>query len=126
MDTGKLKSNNSFYQGYEDETEVFLCMKDMPEFCIHIWDGYFEDILSEPHTTANGWIGFTRDYQECLGAWGNDSYMEIVNLPEYLDDLRDYRERLFEYEESKDVLALLIEFMKCAEYNKQTVIVRTA
>lgn len=68
MDIGKLENNASFYEGYEDEPEVFLSIKDMPELCVHIWDGYFEDIFSDPHVGINGWTGFTRNYQEGRGA----------------------------------------------------------
>lgn len=57
--------------------------------------GYLDDILEEP-IDDNDWKGFTRDYQECINAYSDDSEEELLgDLKEYLDDLRQYCEKKF-------------------------------
>lgn len=63
MDTGKRKDDYRFYEGYEGEKEVII---SLPDIVYHIWDGFFEDIFGNPKTTDDGWIGFTRDYNEFI------------------------------------------------------------
>ena len=43
MDTGKINDNYTFYDGYEGETKIFLSFQDNQT--VHIWKGYFDDIL---------------------------------------------------------------------------------
>ena len=43
MDIGNLKNNFTFYDGYEDESEIVLCIEK--EETVHIWEGYFDDIF---------------------------------------------------------------------------------
>lgn len=123
MDTGRLKNNNSFYAGYEDEGEVTLSLKDLPEYCIHIWEGYFEDIFGKPLPYNGGWSGFTRDYQECKGAFGSEAFEYIQNISEYLSDLGQYEGRSFQYEETGDCHRLLIAFLRLAKEKKSSIVV---
>ena len=48
MDISKLINNYSFYEGYEEDRKVELFLLESPEFHIHIWEGFFEDILADP------------------------------------------------------------------------------
>ena len=72
---------------YEDDV-VFERLWNKPNMYpnMHIWDGYIDDILREPNLDGNGWHGFTRDYHQCEGAFGDDSEGIITDLSEYLDD----------------------------------------
>lgn len=78
MDTGKLKNNTAFYDGYEDEPEISLTAAESPEYAISIWDGYFYDIFENPSLDGNGWTGFTRDIHQLESVFsGNEEEKEI-------------------------------------------------
>ena len=55
MDIGNLKNNFTFYEGYEDESEIVLCIEK--DEAIHIWEGYFDDIFDSPSLDGKGWKG---------------------------------------------------------------------
>lgn len=125
MDNRNFINNDQFYLGFEGEEEVILGIKGAPEYGIHVWDGYFNDILGSPVFSPEGWTGFTRDYQEFIGAWGDSSYAEISNPSEYLEDLLRYRDRPHKFGESADVLELLIHFLEWAVSTGKTVVIST-
>lgn len=72
MDIGNLKNNYTFYEGYEDEDEIVLYIET--DEAIHIWEGYFDDILI----------------------------------------LRLYKEKVFDFDETKDVFNLIVSLLKKA------------
>lgn len=112
MDIGNPKDNGTYYAGYEGEPEIMIESENKDMQRLHIWEGYFDDLLREPKTDGNGWIGFTRDYHQCEGAFGDDSEAIITNLPEYLDDLKLYADSRFEYAETRDVYNLLYSWLE--------------
>ena len=38
---------------------------------MHIWDGYIDEIFSNVSLNQKEYIGFTRDYQKDIGAFGD-------------------------------------------------------
>ena len=110
MDIGKV-DNYKFYEGYEDEPEIILSVKNNELETIHIWDGFFDDIFRKPTLDGNGWYGFTRDYHQCEGAFDDDGEAIITNLQEYIDDLKIYENRKFDYKDTKDVYNLLCAWL---------------
>ena len=116
MDIGKI-DNYKFYEGYEDEPEVELSADDENMETLHIWDGFFMDIFSEPPLDGSGWNGFTRDYNQCEGAFDDNGEAVITNLQEYIDDLKIYENRKFDYEETKDVYNLICYWLSKAQKN---------
>ena len=122
MDIGKLKNNNKYYEGYEGEVEIRISLEEKPEYCIHIWDGYFENIFGETIPGDGPWFGFTRDYQECVGAFGSGQG-RIEDIDEYLRDLRQYEDMKFSYEETGSCLKLLKDFLQYAKANNEAVLV---
>lgn len=121
MDTGKRKDDYNFYEGYEGEKEVII---SMPDIAYHFWDGYFEDIFSNPQTTDEGWSGFTRDYNEFINAFEDDCIECAIEPEEYLRDLMLYQEQSFSYNETVDVLDCLITIMTTAKEKQICVFVR--
>ena len=112
MDTGKRKEDYQFYNGYEGEKELIL---SLPELSVHIWDGYIDDIFGNPIPSNDGWSGFTRDYNEFVGPYENDC-IEVAILPdEYIEDAVRYKEREFEFEETRDVLDRILSLLKTAK-----------
>ena len=121
MDIGNLKNNYTYYEGYEDEGKIVLCIE--ADQAIHIWEGYFDDIYDTPTLDGNGWKGFTRDYHQFEGVFSEDGGITEINPSEYLEDLMLYNEKSFEFEETTEVFNLMVSFLE--EAIKQGVNVKT-
>ena len=121
MDTGNLKNNYTYYEGYEDEGKIVLCIEGYQ--AIHIWEGYFDDIYDTPTLDGNGWKGFTRDYHQFEGVFSEDGGITEIDPSEYLEDLMLYKEKSFEFEETTEVFNLMVSFFE--EAIKQGVNVKT-
>ena len=119
MDIGNLKNNYTYYEGYEDEGKIVLCIE--ADQAIHIWEGYFDDIYDTPTLDGNGWKGFTRDYHQFEGVFSEDGGITEIDPSEYLEDLMLYKEKSFEFEETTEVFNLMVSFLE--EAIKQGVIV---
>lgn len=124
MGIGKI-DNYKFYEGYGYEPEVELSTNIETMETLHIWDGFFMDIFDEPSLDGKGWHGFTRDYNQCEGAFDDVGEAIITDLQEYIDDLKIYENRKFRFEETKEVYELIYTWLTEAKKNKCTeVIVR--
>ena len=121
MDGGKLKVDNTYYEGYEGEKEIVITFLETE---YHFWEGYFEDIFGAPVLSDTGWHGLTKDYNELDNAFDDETIECAVPAEEYLDDLRLYRNRSFEYEETADVLQTLVHIFEKAEKMKDYILVR--
>ncbi len=121
MDIGNLKNNYTYYEGYEDEGKIVLCIEG--DQAIHIWEGYFDDIYDTPTLDGNGWKGFTRDYHQFEGVFSEDGGITEIDPSEYLEDLLLYKEKSFEFEETTEVFNLMVSFLE--EAIKQGVNVKT-
>ncbi len=116
MDIGKI-DNYKFYEGYEGEPEVEFSTSDENMEILHIWDGFFDDIFREPSLNGKGWCGFTRDYHQCEGAFDDDGETVITDLQEYIEDLKNYKNRKFDYKETKDVYEHICAWLDEAQKN---------
>lgn len=121
MDIGKLEDNNTFYEGYEGEPEITLSLVKHPHFCIHIWEGYLEDIFDSFTPDGKSWNGFTKQYQEDSGLWGPEGIMEITDVTPYLKDLRQYNTTRFHYPETAECLSLIVSLLEYAQSTKENV-----
>lgn len=121
MDIGNLENNYTYYEGYEDEGKIVLCIE--ADQAIHIWEGYFDDIYDTPTLDGNGWKGFTRDYHQFEGVFSEDGGITEIDPSEYLEDLMLYKEKSFEFEETTEVFNLMVSFLE--EAIKQGVNVKT-
>jgi len=115
MGIGKI-DNYKFYEGYGYEPEVELTTNIETMETLHIWDGFFMDIFGEPSLDGKGWHGFTRDYNQCEGAF-DDGEAIITDLQEYIDDLKIYENRKFRFEETKEVYELICAWLTEAQKN---------
>lgn len=122
MDIGKMIDNYTFYNGYEDEPEIILSIKNSDT--IHIWEGYFEDIYGEPSLDGNGWTGFTRDYNQMEGIFANNEPVIEINPLEYLQDLMIYKNKTFDYDETVQVFHLISSLFEKAIKNGVTIIAK--
>ncbi len=135
MDIGKLKNNKEFSEwehmyetemGYIYDSEIILLLKENPEFNIHIWEAFFDDIFDKPPLNGIEWRGFTRDRNEYIGVFSKKSgnKMEIQNLEEYFVDLLEHNEKEFDFAETRDVFNLMVDFLRYAIATGQTVVVQ--
>ena len=110
MGIGKI-DNEKFYEGFEGEEEVEFSVADENMETLHIWEGYFSDIFCEPSLDGKGWHGFTRDYNQCEGAFDDCGEAVITDLQEYIDVLKIYKNRKFRFEETKEVYELICSWL---------------
>ncbi|MDO4483582.1 MAG: hypothetical protein Q4C54_03855 [Clostridia bacterium] len=97
-----LRFSKDYYHGCEGEEEVIISLDSNPLFNIHLWIGYLDDILNNPDLSGIGWNGFTRDYHQLEGAFSTKTDMcRVYSTQEYLEDLLQYKERNFDYPETK-------------------------
>ena len=122
MDIGKT-DNYTFYEGYEDEPEIELSSNNQDMETLHIWDGFFWDLFGEPSLDGKGWNGFTRDYNQFEGAFGDDSEAVISDIDEYINDLKIYENREFKFSNTRDVYNLLLSWLNKAKATGSTVTV---
>jgi len=116
MGIGKIE-NYKFYEGFEGEEEVEFSTKSEKMETLHIWEGYFSDIFCEPPLDGKGWHGFTRDFNQCEKAFGDESESVITDLQEYIEDLKSYENRKFRFEETKEVYELICSWLTEAQKN---------
>lgn len=114
MDTGNLKNNYAFYEGYESEPEIILTINGASELNIHLWEGYTDDIFSNPALDGKGWKGFTRDIHQMEGAFSNGGGLSEIDPKEYLEDLLLYKEKTFAFEETAEVFHLIMSLLEKA------------
>ena len=81
---------------------------------IHIWEGYFDDIFDSPSLDGKGWKGFTRDYHQLEGVFSENGGVYEINPTEYLEDLMLYKEKTFEFDETKEVFNLIKSLLERA------------
>ena len=119
--TETVNNNHKFYDGYEGEGEMILKYLNHPNQQLHIWDGYFENIICTPVRIDNHWNGFTRDYHEGVRTFSGNE-VTIENTQEYLSDLNLYKEKVFTFPETAECLALLIDFFTYAAINHESIV----
>lgn len=77
------------------------------EEAVHILEGYFDDIFDTPSLEGKGWKGFTRDYHQFEGVFSENGGVYEINPTEYLDDLMLYKDKNFDFVETKEVFNLI-------------------
>ena len=121
MDTGLLRNNYTYYEGFEGEDEVVLTLDSDSDMAIHVWVGYLDDILREPVLNGSEWTGLTRDYHQAEGAFSQEGESVTVHPEEYLEDMKKYSERQFDEPETAGAFQLLVAFLEFAVQEKALV-----
>lgn len=119
MDIGKKNHNTKYYDGFEGESEVNIFLEN--ETIYHIWNGYLCDIFSEPTLNDKIWTGFTRDFQEMIGAFSDTKYF-ISEPIEYQADLLLYKNKKFEFEETYEIFSLISKLLEQSIQNNKKLI----
>jgi hypothetical protein len=125
MDIGKMNNDYTFYDGYEGEPEIVLGVIDGNVPVLHIWEGYFDDLFSNPPLEGKGWKGFTRDIHQFEGVFSEEQHEVVIDPEEYVSDIQMYSKSCFEYNETKDLLnAIIALLMQAQQLEKKVLIVR--
>lgn len=115
-----MTENYRYFDGFDGEPEYIFCLYigDCLTEKIHIWDGYFSDIINTIEPTENGWTSLAEYYQLC---WDFDhDYWKIPEIYEALVQLLNVDKTKLYFPESHEVLETLIElFRKAIENNSE-------
>jgi hypothetical protein len=117
------KNNSAFYSDFEEETEIIFEIIDDSFPVLHIWEGYFNDILANPDLSGNGWIGFTKDYHQFEGAFSEEENEALIDPALYIADLQTYTDKDFHFSETRDVFNAVLELLIHAQKHKKKVLV---
>ncbi|MDE6426347.1 MAG: hypothetical protein K2K89_09475 [Ruminococcus sp.] len=113
-----MMENFSYYNGFEGEPEYTFCLYDgnFPVEKIHLWDGYFCDIIETVAPTQNGWTSLAEYYHMCID-FDNDNW-KVPDIKSALQQLKSIDTSKIRFPKSHEVLKILIEmFTKVYENN---------
>lgn len=113
-----MTENYTYYDGFEGEPEYIFCLYAGDCFTekIHIWDGYFSDIINTIKPTENGWTSLTEYYHLCID-FDNDNW-KIPDIPSALRQLKNIDTSKIKFPKSHDVLKILVGiFTRACENN---------
>ena len=117
----KYVGNIKFANNYE--SNMFFIIKEKPMYSIKIWNRYLIDIFSNKPPIKNIDFGLTNDFENNSGPYEEgDNLIEIDKL-DYSADLKQYLiYDDFSFDETKDVLYLIVDFLQFAIANNYTVL----
>lgn len=120
--TERFINNEKFFDErfYGIGDELVLSLKEHPKYNIHIWEGFIFDILRDAKAAGDYWAGFTRDYNEMVRTFCGDP-VEMEDISEYINDLLLYKDDEFEDDEDREAYTLILDFLRFAKENNQTV-----
>jgi len=116
-----MTENYKYYDGFEDEPEYTFCLYDGN--CsiekIHLWDGYFCDIIRTVEPTETGWTSIAEYYNLCFEL-DNDNW-KVLDIHSALQQLKNIDTSKIEFPKSHEVLQLLVDMFTRACKNSLTV-----
>ena len=110
--------NYKYYNGFEGEPEYIFCLYDDYTLIekVHLWDGYFSDIMNAVSPAESGWTGLAEYYNLCID-WEQEKW-RVPDNAKVLQQLSELDRNKIEFSESFKVLDILIEiFTKACENN---------
>lgn len=121
-----VEIDERYYNGFEGEPEIiFIISNNGTEYKrVGFWDGYFNDMLREVKPTDEGWTGIA--YYFHVGMFEKEQWLEdkpwhISNLPSVLYQLQTIKRDKIEWQETINVLDLLIDLIKKAIENNEEI-----
>lgn len=115
-----MTENYTYYADFEGEPEYAFCLHkhNLTVEKIHIWDGYFSDIIDTVQPTENGWTSLSEYYHLCID-FDSDNW-NVPDIPSALRQLENIDTLKIKFPESHEVLETLIElFRKALESNSE-------
>ena len=119
----KYVGNIKFANNYE--SNMFFIIKEKPMYSIKIWNRYLIDIFSNKPPIKEIDFGLTKEFENNSGPFEKeDCFVEIDTL-DYSADLKQYLiYDDFSFDETKDVLYLIVDFLQFAIENNYTVLTK--
>ncbi len=116
-----MTENYRYYEGLEEEPEYTFCLYDgnCPIEKIHIWEGYFRDIIRTVAPVQNGWTSLAEYYHTCID-FDNENW-KIPDIKSALQQLKNIDTSKIIFSESYEILSLLVEMLTKADENNQAV-----
>lgn len=102
---------------------IILSVPDTDFPTLHLWDGYFFDIFRDPPLDGPDWKGFTRDFHQCERAFEGHEQTLIPDPKEYLDDILQYHDIRFRFEETIEVYRLIVKLLTYAIENGKAIMI---
>ena len=112
---------SKYYDGYEGEPEIQFIKGSSKgdRIVLSIWDGFFDDIMSQFKPTISGWQGLAYYYHLVIG-WEEDIW-EIPSLHSALAEFKSLDPNKLEFSRSAQVLSAICDLLKSAIEENQKV-----
>lgn len=116
-----MLENYTYYNGFEGEPEYTFCLYADNRLTekIHIWDGYFGDIIQTISPAPESWTGLAEYYHLCID-FDNDNW-KVPDIPSALRQLKNIDTSKIKFPKSHEVLRILIDIFTRACENNLTV-----
>ncbi len=113
--------NYRYYEGFEGEPEYIFCLYNGECLIekIHIWDGYFSDIINTIKPTENHWTSLAEYYQLCIDF--DKSNWKVPDIPSALQQLKNVDTSKIRFPKNHEVLKMLIDIFTIACQNNLVV-----
>lgn len=109
-----MKDDKRFYEGFEGEKKFIFCLCENENVIerLHLWEGYFDDILSLIPMSEKGWEGLAEYYQLALDF--DDEHWKVPSCRKALAQLTAIDRNRMKYPRRSDCYDAVVELFKRA------------
>ncbi|MBO5572182.1 MAG: hypothetical protein J5926_05675 [Ruminococcus sp.] len=113
-----MKEDKRFYEGFEGEKKFIFCLyeNDTPIEKLHLWEGYFDDILSLIPYSGKKWDGLAEYYQLALDF--DDEHWKVPSCRKALEQLEAIDRHRMKYPRRSDCYDAVVELFRKAVSGK--------
>ncbi|MCD8294258.1 MAG: hypothetical protein LUE27_03275 [Clostridia bacterium] len=102
-----------FYDDHENDGDITIFLWPTVQDGIHVWPGYFRDVLKHADKNSDNWTGFTRDWlMEERTMDPNEPWVQVEDPDEYIADWKQYADKAFELPETKECYNFILTFLE--------------
>jgi hypothetical protein len=113
-----MKEDKRFYEGFDGEKKFVFCLckgEDVLEK-IHVWEGFFDDIMSLIPYSNKGWECLSEYYQLALDF--DQPHWKVPNCSKALNQLTAIDRNRMKYPRRSDCYDTIVELFKKAVEEK--------
>ena len=113
-----MKDDKRFYDRFEGEKKFIFCLTDHDEVIerLHVWAGYFDDIMSLIPYSEKGWECLAEYYQLALDY--DDEHWKVPNCKKALQQLTGINRNRMKYPRRSDCYDAMVELFQRAVEEK--------
>lgn len=106
----QMKEDKRFYEGFDGEKKFILCLckNDNVLEKFHVWEGFFDDIMSLIPYSNKGWEYLAEYYQLALDF--DNSHWKVPDCSKALNQLMAIDRHRMKYPRRSDCYDALVEF----------------